>query len=72
MKTAYYIIDDDPLCYIIVSNIWEDENDLLELDDPLCSLDDASAWLTWENVIDVGASYSSSPCQQHQKIPCAW
>jgi hypothetical protein len=32
----------------------------------------AGAWLTWENVIDVGASYSSSPCQQHQKIPCAW
>jgi hypothetical protein len=32
----------------------------------------AGAWLTWENVIDVGASYSSSPRQQHQKIPCAW
>jgi hypothetical protein len=32
----------------------------------------AGAWLMWENIIDVGASYSSSPCQQHQKIPCAW
>jgi hypothetical protein len=24
----------------------------------------AGVKLTWENVIDVGASYSSSPCQQ--------
>jgi hypothetical protein len=31
----------------------------------------AGAWLTWENVIDVGVS-SSSPRQRHQKIPCAW
>jgi hypothetical protein len=29
----------------------------------------AGAWLTWENVIDVGASSSSSPRQRHQKIP---
>jgi hypothetical protein len=28
----------------------------------------AGAKLTWENVIDVGASYSSSPRQRRQKI----
>jgi hypothetical protein len=28
----------------------------------------AGTWLTWENVIDVGASSSSSPRQWHQKI----
>jgi hypothetical protein len=40
MNTPSYTIDDDPLCDIIVSNIWEYDNDLVELDDPLCSLDD--------------------------------
>jgi hypothetical protein len=40
MNTPSYTIDDDPLCDIIVSNIWEDENGLVEWDDPLCSLDD--------------------------------
>jgi hypothetical protein len=40
MNTPSYTIDDDPLCDIIVSNIWEDENYLVKLDDPLCSLDD--------------------------------
>jgi hypothetical protein len=40
MNTPSYTIDDDPLCDIIVSNIWEDENNLVELDDPLCSLND--------------------------------
>jgi hypothetical protein len=40
MNAPSYTIDDDPLCDIIVSNIWEDENDLVELDDTLCSLDE--------------------------------
>jgi hypothetical protein len=40
MNTPSYTIDDDPLCDTIVSNIWEDENNLVELDDPLCSLND--------------------------------
>jgi hypothetical protein len=40
MNAPSYTVDDDPLCDIIVSNIWEDENDLVELDDPLCSLDE--------------------------------
>jgi hypothetical protein len=43
-----------------------------ELYMPIWAWSGAGAWLTWENVIDVGASYSSSPCQQHQKIPYAW
>jgi hypothetical protein len=38
MHTPSYTINDDPLCDIIVSNIWEDENDIVKLDDPLCSL----------------------------------
>jgi len=44
---SYTIASDDdsslpssPLCGTIVSNIWEDESDIIELDDPLCSLDD--------------------------------
>jgi hypothetical protein len=40
MNALSYTIDDDPLCDIIVSNIWEDENDQVELDDPLCSWDE--------------------------------
>jgi hypothetical protein len=45
-----------------------------ELPSVLWSLRTAGTWLTWENVIDVGASSSSSPRQRHQKIagPCAW
>jgi hypothetical protein len=39
-NTPSYSIDDDPLCDIVVSNIWEDESDLVELDNPLCSLND--------------------------------
>jgi hypothetical protein len=31
MNTSSYTIDDDPLCDIIDSNIWEDENDLIML-----------------------------------------
>jgi hypothetical protein len=40
MNTPSYTIDDDPPCDIIMSNLWEDENDLVELDDTLFSLDE--------------------------------
>ena len=33
---------DNPLCEIILSNLWEDDNDINDIYDPLCSLDDKS------------------------------
>ena len=36
------LLPDSPLCGTIVSNLWEDENDIKEIDDALCSLDDWS------------------------------
>jgi hypothetical protein len=44
----YILTNDDlslsssPLSGTIMTNIWEDESDIIELDDPLCSLDDNS------------------------------
>ena len=41
-KTPLLNIDDDPLCEISLSSLWEDHDDLKEIDDTICSLDDLS------------------------------
>jgi hypothetical protein len=65
MKTASYIIDDDPLCDIIVSNIWEDENDLVELDDPLCSLDDL--YLCGDSIHNYDVEFTFDACKYFER-----
>jgi hypothetical protein len=40
MNTPSYNIDDDPLCDISLSNLWEDHDDVKEIDDTIISLDD--------------------------------
>jgi hypothetical protein len=35
-------LSSSPLCGTIMTNIWEDESDIIELYDPLCSSDDNS------------------------------
>ena len=42
MNTPSYTIDDDPLCDISLSNLWEDHDDVKEIDDTISSLDDLS------------------------------
>ena len=37
-----HLLLDSPPCGTIVSNLWEDENGIKEIDDALCSLDDKS------------------------------
>ena len=41
-NTPSYNIDDDPLCDISLSNLWEDHDDVKEIDDTISSLDDLS------------------------------
>jgi hypothetical protein len=65
MNTASYIIDDDPLCDIIVSNIWEDDNDLLELDDPLCSLDDL--YLCGDSIHNYDVEFTFDACKYFER-----
>ena len=42
MNTPSYIIDDDPLCDFSLSNLWEDCDEIKEIDDTMSSLDDLS------------------------------
>jgi hypothetical protein len=65
MNTAFYIIDDDPLCDIIVCNIWEDDNDLVELDDPLCSLDDL--YLCGNSIHNYDIEFTFDACKYFER-----
>jgi hypothetical protein len=65
MNTPSYTIDDDPLCDIIVSNIWEDENGLVELDDPLCSLDDL--YLCRDSIPNYDVDFTFNACKYFER-----
>jgi hypothetical protein len=65
MNTPSYTIDDDPLCDIIVYNIWEDENDLVELNDPLCSLDDL--YLCGDSVHKYDVEFTFDACKYFER-----
>jgi hypothetical protein len=65
MNTPSYTIDDDPLCDIIVSNIWEDENDLVELDDPLRSLDDL--YLCGDSIHNYDVEFTFDACKYFER-----
>jgi hypothetical protein len=65
MNTPSYTIDDDPLCDIIVSNIWEDENDLVELDYPLYSLDDL--YLCGDSIHNYDIEFTFYACKYFER-----
>jgi hypothetical protein len=65
MNTPSYTVDDDPLCDKIVSNIWEDENDLVELDDPLCSLDDL--YLCGDSTHNYDVEFTFDACKYFER-----
>jgi hypothetical protein len=65
MNAPSYTIDDDPLCDIIVSNIWEDENDLVDLDDPLCSLDDL--YLCGDSIHNYDVEFTFDACKYFER-----
>jgi hypothetical protein len=52
-----------PLCGTIVSNIWEDESDIIELDDPLCPLDDLS--LYGESIQNYVVKFTHDACKNY-------
>jgi hypothetical protein len=49
-----------PLCGTITTNIWEDESDLVELDDPLYSLDDS--YLCGESIHNYDVEFTFNAC----------
>jgi hypothetical protein len=65
MNTHSYTIDGHPLCDIIVSNIWEDENDLVVLDDPLCSLDDL--YLCVDSIHNYDVEFTFDACKYYER-----
>jgi hypothetical protein len=70
-------MDDDslllgsPLCGTITTNIWEDESDLVELDDPLYSLDDL--YLCGDSYHNYDVEFTFDACKyfkrERDKIP---
>ena len=67
MNNSFYNDNDlpsSPLCGSIVSNIWEDESDILELDDPLCSLDDLS--LCGESIQNYVVKFTYDACKHYE------
>jgi hypothetical protein len=65
MNTSSYTIDDDPLCDIIVSIIWEDENNLIDLDDPLCTLDDS--YLCGDSIHNYDVEFTFDACKYFER-----
>jgi hypothetical protein len=54
-----------PLCGTITTNIWEDESDLVELDDPLYSLDDS--YLCGESIHNYDVEFTFNACKYNER-----
>ena len=54
-----------PLCGSIVSNIWEDESDIVELDDPLYSLD--YKYLCGDFIRNYVIEFSFDACKYYER-----
>jgi hypothetical protein len=65
MNSPSCTLDDDPLCNITASNIWEDENDLVELDDPLCSFDDL--YLCGDSIHNYDVEFTFDACKYFER-----
>jgi hypothetical protein len=48
-----------------LSNLWEDENDIDEIDDPLCSLDDKS--LCGDSIENYVVEFASNACNYYER-----
>ena len=62
------LLPDSPLSGSIVSNLWEDENDINdinEIDDPLCSLDDKS--LCGDSIENYIVEFASNACKYYER-----
>jgi hypothetical protein len=58
-------LSSSPLCGTIMTNIWEDESDIIELDDPLCSLHDNS--LCGECIQNYEIKFTFDACNYYER-----
>ena len=56
---------DSPICGTIVSNIWEDNNDINEIDYTLCSLDDRS--LCGDSIKNYAGEFTINACKYNER-----
>ena len=59
------LLPDSPLCGTIVSNIWEDETDINDIDDTLCSLDDKS--LCGDSIKNYVLEFTFDACNYYER-----
>jgi hypothetical protein len=65
------VMDDDsslpgsPLCGTITTNIWEYESDLVELDDPLCLLNDL--YLCGDSIHNYDVEFTFDACKYYER-----
>jgi hypothetical protein len=65
MSTPSYNIDDDPLCDLIFSNLWEDHGDVKEIDDTISSLDDLS--LCGDSIHNYVIEFTLDACKFYER-----
>jgi hypothetical protein len=59
------LLPGSPLCGTITTNIWKDKSDLVELDDPLCSLEDS--YLCGDFIHNYDVEFTFDVCKYFEK-----